>query len=964
LENVVAVRAVCDAPFDLTQLEEAARQRLDRRAVARAGLTSFDTDRDYTARLHTALGIGTGGDGYKAVGLLGRIQAGQQITTVDALYKTMVLEEPTTFASADGAVQHFDELSATHDRMVTAQQQVNALAPIREHRASIDAAAARLDLIDSVGDIGDGSSPAAAWAAGRRLALLSQHEADLQRSHARAKQEAAELAAAASSARLERDAARELLAEAGGGRLTRAQQEIDRLTGRLETVQDGRARLDDLARAVGRSITSRAEHDAALAEALGRLGDTSSRDAVRNQFADARASEQAARAAVTELRREHEAARAWKDAIPADLHRVREVLAEAAGLSPSELPFVGELVEVVTEFEPWRDAFNLALGGFATEMLVDVAHLQHFRSAINAVPTARRVRFRGVPTGVDDDVVLAERTLPSRLELRRSPFTGWLRGELAARFSYVCVDAANQLGQHPKAVTVTGQTSDGARGAHGGQGVRNVLGFTGSRRLKALQAQIAEAEARFEAASAELVRVQADLDQWDDRRTAYSQLVTLAWDDADVDAVRAELDRWTTILDEVASQNPQIGQLRAQVVALDEKVTDLTERNGVAKNQVNALAELWEQTTDAVDAAQRLLDETEDTQVSVEQQEYLVSLVEDGQVHDSAPGPALERLDASLRRAASTLKEDRLAAQTAAAAGLKALQRIFETFKERWPNPNLGVDPEASFPDFERILDDLQTQRLHELQSQWRESLLRLSGADLTTLDSDISTAVRDIRDRIDPINTILDGLDFSDDQHTLHIVARDSVSPVRAQFRSDLRAVREVIANATTEDDRLRAYSRLAGVIDRIRRTAPEFHDLIDVRNHVRISAEKLTKSGEHVAVYDHIGEKSGGESQELVAFIVGAALRYQLGDGGAERPRYAPVFLDEALIKADAYFTGRAIRAWRGLGFQLIISAPNDKHSGIEPHVDASYVVLKGPDGRSFATPMVALPETNAEA
>ena len=104
---------------------------------------------------------------------------------------------------------------------------------------------------------------------------------------------------------------------------------------------------------------------------------------------------------------------------------------------------------------------------------------------------------------------------------------------------------------------------------------------------------------------------------------------------------------------------------------------------------------------------------------------------------------------------------------------------------------------------------------------------------------------------------------------------------------------------------------------------------------------------------MYDHIGEKSGGESQELVAFIVGAALRYQLGDAGAARPRYAPVFLDEALIKADAHFTGRAIGAWRGLGFQLVIGAPNDKHSAIEPHVDAEYLILKNAEGRSWAKP-----------
>ena len=67
-------------------------------------MTPIDTDRDFTARIHSTLGIGAAGDGEKAVNLLGRIQAGQQITTVDELYKKMVLEEPETLATADGVV--------------------------------------------------------------------------------------------------------------------------------------------------------------------------------------------------------------------------------------------------------------------------------------------------------------------------------------------------------------------------------------------------------------------------------------------------------------------------------------------------------------------------------------------------------------------------------------------------------------------------------------------------------------------------------------------------------------------------------------------------------------------------------------------------------------------------------------------------------------------------------------------
>ena len=71
-------------------------------------------------------------------------------------------------------------------------------------------------------------------------------------------------------------------------------------------------------------------------------------------------------------------------------------------------------------------------------------------------------------------------------------------------------------------------------------------------------------------------------------------------------------------------------------------------------------------------------------------------------------------------------------------------------------------------------------------------------------------------------------------------------------------------------------------------------------------------------------------------MAFIVGSALRFRLGDEMRSRPRFAPVFLDEGFVKADSEFAGRAVRAWKGLGFQLIIGVPLDKVTGLEPHMD----------------------------
>ncbi|MDO4784130.1 MAG: SbcC/MukB-like Walker B domain-containing protein, partial [Propionibacteriaceae bacterium] len=391
--------------------------------------------------------------------------------------------------------------------------------------------------------------------------------------------------------------------------------------------------------------------------------------------------------------------------------------------------------------------------------------------------------------------------------------------------------------------------------------------------------------------------------------------------------------------------------------------TRLREATGRAKARQEQVACRWGEITDQVDDAQRVLDEAAEAgrELLASQEDYLAGrfdLAEPSQA-PSAEGE-LTRFDVAMDGAAQRMSEDRDTAQRTLVDQRENLRRSLESFLENWPNPSLRADPDTSVKDFERILEGLETSGLHELEAEWKNSLLKLSGNDLTNLHSTLERSLREIRERIEPVNAILRDLPFYDDAHRLQITPRENQSQARRRFRKELREVRAQIEAAGTDTERAEAYTRMSRLIGRIRRSAPDFAELIDVRHHVRVSAERIhAVTRQHVSLYDHIGEKSGGESQELVAFIVGAALRYQLGDADAERPRYAPVFLDEALIKADAHFTKRAIGAWRGLGFQLIIGAPNDKYSAIEPHVEMEYAILKDTDGRSWAKPKAGLAE-----
>ncbi len=966
LDDVTKLRAVAEAGFDVRDLEPVAAHRFTRTAVSEVGLTPIDTDRDFTARIHSALGIGAAGDGEKAVNLLGRIQAGQQITTVDDLYKKMVLEEPETLATADGVVAHFDELSATRDRMVTAQQQVRALTPIRELRVAIEDAASRLEVIDGIGAFGDEATPAGLWRAGKRVDLLSELEADLSGRRSAAEKTVAEKQALIDAAESERDGLAVTVAASGGRRLEEATREIKSAESRADQVRRAREALEAELTILGAEVTTSAEFEALQATARDALLDDDARTTALNVYAAARSAEADAVKLVGRLEAELADAEKTKNNIPEPLRAARAVLAEAAGLSPAEMPFVGELVEVRTEHEAWREAFNLAQGGFATTMLVDAAHVAAFRAAIDSVRQRTRIRYEAVHTGTKDTTLLDEGTLPGRLDYRRGVFTGWLKKRLAERHGYVCVQTPALLGQHRMALTVTGQVSQGSRGAHGGQGAGNVLGFTNTRRVAELTDLLATARTDAETAKVAVGEAERAIKELDLRRTSFKAVSALTWDQVDVAGATAERDRWAAVIDEVTADNPEIATLQQRLKEARAKVDALREGIGAAKSAFKDLDERWSDVVEQVDRAKDALEDAaaSGTEVAPAQADYLEQLFKAaGGEEAGRREDALAELDAVFARAGESLDADRAGAQETIGTARVQLQQTFESFLERWPNPNLHTDPDASYADFDRLLDELQTSGLHELEVEWRDSLLNLSGNDLTNLDSTLSRAVREIRDRIDPINQILGELPFNDDAHRLRIDTQEGQSAVRGRFRKELRAVRDLIEKATTNETREQAYTRMSRLIDRMRRTAPEFADLIDVRNHVRVSAEKVTAdTGEHVALYDHIGEKSGGESQELVAFIVGAALRYQLGDAGAERPRYAPVFLDEALIKADARFTGRAIGAWRGLGFQLIIGAPNDKHSAIEPHVDVQYTVLKDAEGHSFPKLEVGLEEIAA--
>lgn len=646
--------------------------------------------------------------------------------------------------------------------------------------------------------------------------------------------------------------------------------------------------------------------------------------------------------------------------VPRRLHEARVKMAQAAGLDPMEdLPFVAELIDVLPDQERWRKAVETTLGGIARTVLVDRHQRQGLSAAIDPIKITPRIRFQAVDLAEHDSLQGDTDYVSGKLAFKESPFSRWVQNRVTEKgVDHLCVPDASALTGHEPRVTPAGQTRHGDRGAHGESGEGSIIGFSNTRRLADIEERLSALDPVINQVSDRIKAVQARLEDLRRQREAHIYVQATTWTAIDylgVDRRIRELEEdiarlraSNSILDALQDEEERVKALHSvanrSMVLAEQHLDKLTKQHGdLADDQ-----DLVQDATDRIENEQT-------ASVTDEQQGYL-----DGLFASSWDTTSLTAFSSSMNALKRRLKEDAADAAHGRSRAVSSMESMFGQYKLNWPENNLGTTVDSA-DGFREILDRIQSEGLHERRDRWRRKFTEWSSDDLLKLNGAFDTALEDIEDRLAPINRILKTLPFGG-KGVLQINHRRMHNDELRAFRHDLRTLSSDLALELTDAQVEARFKRLREFMDRIR--IPEGHSkpstsqrdrYLDVRQHVVITAVCLDDDGREVATYDSLGGKSGGETQELVAFIVGSALRYQLGDESRSRPRFAPVFLDEGFVKSDSEFAGRAVKAWQDLGFQLIIGAPLDKVTALEPHMDLLLTVTKSDRGYSFVHELV---------
>lgn len=927
-------------------------------------LRIYGSYEEFSHALFSRLGIGQSGDGAKALDLLARIQSGTMSRTVDELYKKLVIELPETFKVADEAIATFDELDEMYRKMEVSQQQADLLAPIVELHEQM--AVAQIDIAQAraLGAIDAHDTPAGLWRLRTHVRILDA-EADQLREQIATTDEQLRAAKAVTLTQDEAlDLAKAEYAAGGGDRDRQLTVEIAAHEAEAENRRRTRVRLEEPLAVLDATIDTehdflRLQADARAFPALAQMQERDLRDARDRMLSE----EVPLGDAKVRIRGELRSLEGRTSRIDKSMIERRLLVSEASGIPVADLPYVAELIDIADGEEGWRHAVETILSASARLMLMPAELQDHFSQAIEPLHISPRLHFDGVVRGNNPRTTLLDpEKVAGKLMYQDSPYQGWVIDHIAdPSRNALCVQTPSQLRGDGLRVTPNGQTRRGTRGAHGVNSSRPIVGFDNADIRRQFEREARDIDEALVFSLDARAGIEKQITDLRSRGNAYEKTLFFGWTDVDVQTP-------VTLAATLRKQQADLLAADGALATLKTQVEEMAAAVGIAQRHQHKLEEVrkdlgvaHEKNVDVVDEAKTALWALEDDTTVVLDDALNAKLDAAWQRILAGEEATSQTWKVNLKRLSDHLGDEVARAASVEQSAVQQLERTFQSFQNQWYDPTRGASL-ASYREYLGILEEITRVGIHQQREQWRRSALQWSGKSLRLLGSAMSSAVDEIGARLDSVNEILEKLPFGPSDGRLRIEMRRLAPQTVTTFRRELESFRKLATTSTTDEELAARFAQMREFIARIRRRDdPALNpaqretvareDILDVRRHVEITARELDRDSEPTAEYSSLAGKSGGEMQELVAFIVGAALRFQLGDELGQLPRFAPVFLDEGFIKADSEYAGRAVEAWKGLGFQLIVGAPLDKYTGLEPHVARTIVISKNREtGHSF--------------
>ena len=852
-------------------------------------------------------------------------------------------------------IAHFDDLTKAHDAVKRAREQLEALQPVHELATKYDATVGQRDALERQ------SSAVRLFIAELRAGMLVQELDQLRAEGARLLREQDEAKAQLRELAGERDALIEERARAGGDRIG----ELERLARDARAVaerrRNARFRFDESVAAAGLAAIGDRSGFAELTALVAGL-----RPRLDAEQASVNAASYDAIGRQKELQRQREIVERELSSLeqrtsnlPVEQVEVREQLCADLALTTQDLPYAGELIDILEEHSEWRGAAERVLRGFAVSLLVPQQHYDAVSEWVNS----RRLTYRGRGGGAVGARLVYERVAGRRirlqppqheglrladcLEIREGEFHDFVASELMQRADHTCAWDLEEFRTQRRAVTREGLVRAGERhekdDRHRVDDPRRwVLGWANERKIAALRGEVADLHGQLLAAAAEVEALTGRRDALQEQLQALARLKDFdTWDDLDAaealarakghDDERARLEAGSSRLAEITSA---LAGNADRAAAVGAEIEELTGR--VATTAATARA------------AEQALHRDEEFIAAHPPQDLIAARTtyEALRIRLGTRAPAHA---AACTEAEGTLSSDlhaRVQRLTKELGGYgQSLGQAMGEVLRRWPELQADLDATVEArADFLAYRQRVANDDLPRFEAEFKEQLNKNAIQELAGFSNWLNRQAAAIDERIARINEALGSVPYNPGR-IIRLEKGPTPNQEVAAFRADLRNLSTDSLALDGDQYSEQRFLDVQRIIMRFRgRDGYADADrqwtrrMTDVRNwFVFAASERDLETDEEWEHYSDSDGKSGGQKEKLAYTILAASLAYQFGlVWGAEQSRdFRFAVIDEAFGRGSDISTRYALELFAKLGLQLLIVTPLTKIRVIEPYV-----------------------------
>jgi uncharacterized protein YPO0396 len=927
-----------------------------------------DTFPPYGAAFRRRFGIET----EQALDLFHQTVSMKSVGNLTDFVRQHMLEAFPVDSRIDALMAHFENLNHAHEAVLKAKAQIGRLQPLVEDCDQYAALAAEIE-----GLRGRREALRSFFAAVKAELLRGRLES-LKLELGRLAERIASLKDAERGERQQRDDIKRAIVDNGGDRIENLKKEIDS----KQRLKDERfARAEQYARLAREAdIQGAMDADAFLAN---RRAIVAEHNAIDEQRAELQNIYTEKSVLLSGLKKQHDeieneikSLRNRKSNIPARILGIRENLCRALQLSESDLPFIGELVEVRQEERAWEGAAERLLHNYALSVLVPDEHYSSVAGWVERTHLGERVVYYRVRDRRAASLSgLHPQSLARKLTIRPdSGFYVWIEADIAQRFDYACCETLETFRREAKALTRAGQIKGGGERHEKDDRyrlddrTRYVLGWSNEAKIAALEQEAQGFQERLRVLAGELAQSQQRQKALETRQGKLQQLsVFESFRDLDWKPLAVEIDSLQVEKRQLEEGSDILRTLNEQLVKVEQ---DIERTEGALKNansEHGGAAERIAQTT-------RLLAECVEQAASA------------GEEVKAQHFPALQKiLDEADRRLSvescdARERDIRERLQSQIDTGSKRIDRLREKiveamkgYNDAYPSETKEVDVSVeSSPEYRKMLADLVADGLPRFEARFKELLNENTIREIANFQSQLHLERQSIRERIDKINRSLHEIDYNPNRFIV-LNPEQTTDPEIRDFQQDLRACTEGALTGSEESEYTEAkFLQVKRIIERFRgREGTSDLDkrwtrkVTDVRNWFVFSAsERWRDDAREHEHYTDSGGKSGGQKEKLAYTVLAASLAYQFGlEWGETRSRsFRFVLIDEAFGRGSDESTRYGLELFHRLSLQLLIVTPLQKIHVIEPYI-ASVGFVHNDDGSRSMLRNLTIEEYRAE-